>query len=99
MLVPTAGRPAAEVIAGPGKDAQWEGREGRRKQGNSHDCDSVQTFPDEPEKAEIKTNKNETPGQPRKLSGLGVRSADGWSRISRQSHRKGPRRGICLKSV
>lgn len=45
MFVPTAGLPAVEVIAGPGKDAQWESREGQRKQGNSHHCDSVQTFP------------------------------------------------------
>lgn len=45
VLVPTAGLPVVEVIAGPGKDARWEGREGRRKQGNSPDCDSVQTFP------------------------------------------------------
>lgn len=45
-FLPTARPPAVEVIAGPGKDAQREGREGQRKQGNSHDCDSVQTFPD-----------------------------------------------------
>lgn len=43
--MPTARTPAAEVIAGPGKDAQREGREGQRKLGNSHDGDSVQTFP------------------------------------------------------
>lgn len=45
VFVPTARPPAVEVIAGPGKDAQREGREGQRKQGNSHNCDSVQTFP------------------------------------------------------
>lgn len=31
VFVPTAGLPAVEVIAGPGKDAQREGGEGQRK--------------------------------------------------------------------